>query len=152
MHYSFVALALTALLAPAVHANPIASIPPLSAAAAHFPISQLNITEARHSGTSPRGGIAVDTTQATFPANLLLCPSVNCLSCFSINLANQPLDECFAAPGTFITAAISQPSNQGLPFGVLVGTSGCASVAQLPAVNECFNLNGPGAFDTFAFV
>lgn len=120
--------------------------------AASFPVSELTAESGVHSNTTLAGralhGLAA---RQEFPANLLLCPASNCASCLSFTTQGQAENICFNPGFVFNSAAISQPSNQGLPFAVLVGTPGCASLVQLPAVNECFNLNG-ATFDTFAFL
>lgn len=120
--------------------------------AASFPVSELSIESSVHSNTTLAGralhGLAA---RQEFPANLLLCPTLNCASCLSFTTQAQAENTCFNAGFVFDSAAISQPSNQGLPFAVLVGTPGCAALAQIPTVNECFNLNG-GPFTTFAFL
>lgn len=85
-----------------------------------------------------------------FPADLLLCTTANCASCFEVDLSTFPFDVCETSSISFVSVAISQPSNAGLPFAVLVGPPGCASFAQIPAVNTCFNINQ--AFDTVALV
>ncbi|KAM5544329.1 hypothetical protein V8D89_001989 [Ganoderma adspersum] len=84
-----------------------------------------------------------DTSDATFnPATLFLCNDLSCSTiCQQIPLSMALIDEC--VPTTlFASAGIVQAANSGLPFPVLVGTPECASVAQLPAVNECFNFGG----------
>ena len=145
------------------HGTPLA---PVSAAAqpnlagvttaASFPTQELALPGVAHTstaGTSPAvafPGIHSDAAQQTFPATLLLCPTANCASCFAFDLSTFPLDECFAT-SSFTSVAISQPSNEGLPFAVLVGPAGCLSFAQIPTVNTCFNVNG-GPFSDFALV
>ena len=151
-------------LAQVAHGNPLspiaASAPPTSGAvttASSFPQHELGAAgaaSAATAGTSPASAFAAlngDTAQQTFPATLLLCPGTGCASCFGFDLSTFPFDECFATSFSFESVAISQPSNEGLPFGVLVGPPGCASFAQIPTVNECFNVNG-GPFTDFALI
>ena len=92
---------------------------------------------------------------ASSSATLLLCEQRACGSCLAFDLLSAPHDVCLAPSVPrdfrFSSVAISQPSNEGLPFGVLVGPPGCASFAQIPTVNECFNVNG-GPFTDFALI
>ncbi len=44
---------------------------------------------------------------------------------------------------------ISQPEGGGLPFEV--GTIDCETLEVIPAINECFNING-GIFTNFALL
>lgn len=161
----FFAIAATALVAfiQIAHGTPLA---PVSAAvkpdvagvttAALFPVHELSPAGARIPdtvGTSPASAFQAlhsDVAQQTFPATLLLCPSANCASCFGFDLSTLPVNVCLTT-SAFSSVAISQPSNEGLPFGVLVGPPGCLSFAQIPIVNQCFNVNG-GPFTDFALV
>ncbi|RPD53656.1 hypothetical protein L227DRAFT_481056, partial [Lentinus tigrinus ALCF2SS1-6] len=121
--------------------------------AAKFPVHELgSASVAAHSNSTlaSASGVHSDAADAIFPATLLLCPSFNCASCFSFDLSTLPIDQCLIdLSSSFESVAISQPSNEGLPFAVLVGPPGCASFAQIPLVNECFNVNG-GPFTDFA--
>lgn len=87
------------------------------------------------------GGLSIDAVAADFPATLLLCQATGCASCFAFDLSTLPHQTCLTSNFNFVSAAISQPSNSGLDFGVFVGPPGCATFGQLPAVNTCFNLN-----------
>ena len=161
MFFTIAAAALVAFFQVA-QATPLTSltttVKPVSNAVtigAHFPVHELRIDSAvdtvQAKVTHPSAsGLHRDTADSTFPATLLLCPSTNCASCFSFDLSTLPVDECLST-SAFFSVAISQPSNEGLPFGVLVGPPGCASFAQIPVVNECFNVNG-GPFTDFAIL
>ncbi|KAH9926270.1 uncharacterized protein BXZ73DRAFT_90946 [Epithele typhae] len=159
---------ITVALVAAACANPLpaseASVHPLASAsgvttAASFPLHDLAsslgpLPASALVGTTPAPFFAksptADAAEATFPATLLLCPGVNCASCFGFDLSTLPVDVCLTT-SSFNSVAISQPSNEGLPFGVLVGPPGCASFAQIPTVNQCFNVNG-GPFVDFAII
>ena len=164
MFFTIAAAALVAFFQVA-QATPLTSltttVKPVSNAVtigAHFPVHELRIGDSAIDSVQAKvthpsaSGLHSDTADATFPATLLLCPSTNCASCFSFDLSTLPVDEClFDSSSSFESVAISQPSNEGLPFAVLVGPTGCASFAQIPTVNECFNING-GPFADFAVV
>ncbi|RPD64089.1 hypothetical protein L226DRAFT_533400 [Lentinus tigrinus ALCF2SS1-7] len=159
MYFAIAAVALVALsqLAQATPLSPVAvSVKPAGEAvnfAAKFPVHDLGSIAAQPNVTlASSSGVHTDVADATFPATLLLCPSVSCLSCFSFDLSTIPQNECLIdTSSTFSSVAISQPSNEGLPFEVLVGPTGCLSFAQIPAVNECFNVNN-GPFTDFAIL
>ena len=87
-----------------------------------------------------------DADNGTFPATLLLCLGPNCEDCSPFDLKTFPVSECI---GTlpFGSVTINQTSNEGLPLGVLVGLRGCKLFAQVPVVNECFNITGGGFSD-----
>lgn len=146
-----------ALFAQAALANPIApAARPIGAdrvdpsIATDFPVVDITSVAPKPNITVGANGVHTDVAQADFPASLLLFSGFSCSGTVdSINLASVPFDQCFFAPILFNSAAVSQPSNSGLDFAVLVGPDGCASFAQLPAVNTCFNLNG-GPFGDFA--
>ena len=162
MFFAIGTIALVAFIQVA-HGNPLspiaASAKPDAAAvttAASFPVHEL---AAAGTGipntlrTSPAvafPGLHSDAAQQTFPATLLLCPTASCASCFSFDLSTLPVNQCLST-SPFTSVAISQPSNEGLPFAVLVGPAGCLSFAQIPTVNTCFNVNG-GPFSDFALV
>ncbi|KAM5544310.1 hypothetical protein V8D89_001970 [Ganoderma adspersum] len=171
----FVALAALVLAAVSqiVHATPTTSpTKPTKldvTIAAGFPIRTLDIirngTTGTHDGTTGthdgtirvRGttgthdGTIHGRTAAANPATLLLCPNTNCASCSGFALSSFPLDECFLTNVEALSVAISQPAGGGLPFAVTVGTPECATLAQIPTVNECFNVNG-GPFTNFALL
>ena len=109
-----------------------------------FPVRTLDLTTlANITRTLTQGAIHGDTSDVTFnPATLFLCNDLSCSTvCQQILLSTALIDECVPTT-TFASAGIVQAANSGLPFPVLVGTPECASVAQLPAVNECFNFGG----------
>ena len=151
-----ISIIIAALTASAALANPISRAATVSP---NFPVSDRTISRANttvHADVSKvaqriaLGRHAGLAARQEFPADLLLCPSANCASCFEVNLDGAVLDECETLGEAFISVAISQPGNVGLPFEVLVGPAGCAEFAQIPAVNECFNINED--FETFALV
>ena len=104
-----------------------------------FPVRTLDLTTFANITRALRS----DTSDVTFnPATLFLCNDLSCSTvCQQILLSTALIDECVPTT-TFASAGIVQAANSGLPFPVLVGTPECASVAQLPAVNECFNFGG----------
>ena len=109
-------------------------------------------TTGTHDGTTgTHDGTIHGRAHAANPATLLLCPNTNCASCSGFALSSFPLDECFLTNVDALSVAISQPGGGGLPFEVTVGTPECASLAQIPTVNECFNVNG-GPFTNFALL
>ncbi|KAH9888996.1 hypothetical protein C8Q73DRAFT_175524 [Cubamyces lactineus] len=154
MQYAFIALAI-ALFGQAV-ANPIVGSEAEATVPASFPISDLTFG-AIHTGTTlSQGGIHTDSAQQEFPASILLCRATNCVSCTSFDLSTAPLNECLTPNPifSFVSVAIVQSSNEGLPFETTVGTPGCSELLQIPTVNECFNINNGGSepFETFALL
>ncbi len=124
--------------------------------AAGFPIRTLDIirngTTGTHDGTTgTHDGTIRGRSAAANPATLLLCPGANCATCSGFDLSSFPEDECFLTNVAALSVAISQPAGGGLPFTVAVGTAQCATLAAVPAVNECFNVNG-GPFTNFALL
>ncbi|KAM5544327.1 hypothetical protein V8D89_001987 [Ganoderma adspersum] len=117
--------------------------------AAGFPIRTLDII--RNGTTGTHDSTITSRSAAANPATLLLCPSTNCATCSGFDLSSFPVDECFLTNVAALSVAISQPAGGGLPFAVAVGTPECASLAQIPTVNECFNVNG-GPFTNFALL
>ncbi|OJT08606.1 hypothetical protein TRAPUB_533 [Trametes pubescens] len=150
MHYSLVTFTL-ALAGLTVSATPITL--DASTLAASFPIRQLSVPGGVHpNSTLPSSDFRALAARQEFPANLLLCQLVNCQGCTSFPIQGEIQDTCIAPGFIYTSAAIAQPSNEGLTdFLCDVGTTGCAEVATLPTVNECFNLSG-GTFDECAIV
>ncbi|KAI8996337.1 hypothetical protein BD414DRAFT_477607 [Trametes punicea] len=146
MRSTFAAVAL-ALLGQAVYASPLTA--ETTDVAAAFPVVDLSSVQAHPNITLSQGGIHIDAAQQEFPATLLFCPTVSCISCFGIDLSSVPTNECLASGVNFASVSINQPSNEGLPFGVFVGPPGCESFVQLPAVNTCYNVN-PAPFTDYA--
>ncbi|KAH9945904.1 uncharacterized protein BXZ73DRAFT_95422 [Epithele typhae] len=149
--FTLVAAALVAY----AHTNPIEASALDVTTAASFPRHDLTSplgprpTSAQN-GTLPAAsfqGPSTEVADAIFPAVLLLCSSFNCANCLSYNLQTTTVDTCLAT-SAFSSVSISQPSNQGLPFAVYVGPSGCTNFAKIPVVNTCFNLVG-GSFSNF---
>ncbi|KAI9061452.1 hypothetical protein FKP32DRAFT_1526452, partial [Trametes sanguinea] len=94
-------------------------------------------------GAAPPSSLAA---RQEFPATLLTCTSTNCAAgCTSWTLADRGDGNCFFA-GQFVSVAIEQPSNQGLPFSVDIAPANCENWLAIPAVNTCFNING-GPFE-----
>ncbi|KAI0657955.1 hypothetical protein C8Q70DRAFT_934583 [Cubamyces menziesii] len=151
MQYAFVALAL-ALFGQAV-ANPIVGSEAESTVPASFPVSDLTFGDVHTGTTLSQGGIHIDSAQQEFPASLFLCRATGCASCTSFDLSTAPLNQCLTPNPifSFVSVAIIQPSNEGLPFETTVGTTGCGQLLQIPTVNECFNVNG-AVFETFALL
>ncbi|KAI0334581.1 hypothetical protein GY45DRAFT_1318162 [Cubamyces sp. BRFM 1775] len=151
MQYTFVALAI-AFFGQAL-ANPIVGSEIESTVPSSFPVSDLTFGDVHTGTTLSQGGLHTDSAQQEFPASLFLCRADNCVSCTSFDLSTAPFNECLTPNPifSFVSAAIVQPSNEGLPFETTVGTTGCGQLLQLPEVNECFNLNG-GVFETFALL
>ncbi|KAI0644244.1 hypothetical protein C8Q79DRAFT_136165 [Trametes meyenii] len=149
MRFGFTAFIL-GLLSSGSYATP----PPIHAEPVHFggkfPVYDLGAhdIEVHPNATVPLPGTskvhALDVP-GEFPATLLLCPTVDCISCFGIDMSIVPHNECFTNGITFQSITINQPSNAGLPFGVFAGPSGCFSFAQIPSVNTCFNVNASGS-------
>ena len=109
-------------------------------------------TTGTHDGTTGAyDGTILDRAAAANPAILLLCPTTNCATCSGFNLSTFPTNECFLTNVQAVSVGISQPGGGGLPFTVAVGTAQCATLAAIPAVNECFNING-GPFTNFALL
>ncbi|KAI0372682.1 hypothetical protein BV20DRAFT_963737 [Pilatotrama ljubarskyi] len=150
MRYSFITFA-AALLGQAAVATPLADVDAPSIAAS-LPVSKLFISAAhvRSNITAPQSkALHPIVKRQEFPATLLLCTLQNCASgCRQVDIASVTQNECELV-SVFFSAAIVQPSNEGLPFGVDVGPNPCLSLSQIPTVNECFNLHGAlfNAFD-----
>ncbi|OJT02917.1 hypothetical protein TRAPUB_6587 [Trametes pubescens] len=77
----------------------------------------------------------------TFPATLLMCTTSDCISCFPADLSTFPTNMCLAESFSMQSVAISQPSDEGLPDALFIGQPGCTAFQQIPAVNQCFNLD-----------
>ncbi|OJT08610.1 hypothetical protein TRAPUB_537 [Trametes pubescens] len=129
-----------ALLAHAVHASP--AVPVKTNIGAKFPVHDLSAGGARPNTTLSTSGLHAAVVPADFPANLLLCNTVSCISCIQLDMSTLPHNECLNSGIEALSVAISQPSNSGLDFGVFVAPDGCASFTQIPAVNTCYNVNG----------
>ncbi|KAI8974581.1 hypothetical protein BD414DRAFT_498117 [Trametes punicea] len=133
-----------AFLGRAVQASPLA-LGGLTDAAASFPVADLDSIVAKMNTTLPaatHGGIHADAPQGIYPATLFLCPTTSCISCFPLDMSILPPNTCLAEQlSNIASATISQPSNQGLPYGVYVGGSDCSVFQQIPLVNTCFNIN-----------
>ncbi|KAI1788180.1 hypothetical protein LXA43DRAFT_667247 [Ganoderma leucocontextum] len=143
---ALVAALITLLFTQAARATPLASSVTTTTNGAPlpkgFPVRTLDLATLANI-TRATQGVHSDTSDVTFnPATLFLCNDLSCSTiCQQIPLNMALIDEC--VPTTvFASAGIVQAANSGLPFPVLVGTPECASVAQLPAVNECFNFGG----------
>ncbi|EIW58808.1 uncharacterized protein TRAVEDRAFT_47947 [Trametes versicolor FP-101664 SS1] len=152
MHYSHITFALT-LVGPITSATPITL--DASTFAASFPIRQLSVpgTGMRPNSTLPSHAFRALAPRQEFPANFLLCQFVNCQGCSSFPIQGEVEDTCIAPEFEYVSAAIAQPSNQGLPLIFDVGTTGCQMIATIPQVNVCFNLNGNSSpFYSFAIV
>ena len=148
MQYAFVALAI-ALFGYAV-ADSVSGSGGQSNAPASFPVSNLTFGGANSGTTLPQAGLNTNSAQAEFPASLLLCRNTACAGCTSFNLSAIPQNICFSPDPlfSFLSVAVVQPSNQGLPFGVEVGPANCGEVAAIPRVNECFDVRG-AVFEAF---
>ncbi len=137
----------TLMFTQAVRATPVASSVTTATNGAPlpkgFPIRTLDLTALTNITRTATQGVHSDTSDVTFnPATLFLCNDLECSTiCQQIPLNMALIDECVPTT-SFASAGIVQAANSGLPFPVLVGTAQCASVAQLPAVNECFNFGG----------
>ncbi|KAI0718026.1 hypothetical protein C8T65DRAFT_639765 [Cerioporus squamosus] len=162
MYFAIAAVALAAL-SQVAQATPLSTVATKVEAfrqavtiASKFPVHDLRVgsVAAQPNVTLPSDSLRSDVAGGA-GAILLLCPATNCLSCFAFDLGSLPdaeANECLIdESSTFVSAAISQASNAGLPFEVLVGPSGCLSFAQIPAVNQCFNLS-PAPFADFAIL
>lgn len=100
-----------------------------------------------HSAVSP-------SPDAADPATLLLCQNTVCGGCLGFDLNAAPPDQCLVPSYSqstfpFNSVAISQPSDSGLPFGVLVSPGGCTKFSYIPTVNTCYGVPS-GPFTEFA--
>ncbi|KAH9945202.1 uncharacterized protein BXZ73DRAFT_96192 [Epithele typhae] len=158
--FTLVAAALVAY----AHANPIdasasdASASELTAAASFprldFTSSLAPLPTSAENGTLPSDsfqGPSTDLGEPIFPPTLLVCLSLNCANCVLYDLLATPVNICLRTI-PFVSVGIAQPSNEGLPFGVFVGPSGCHSFVKIPAVNTCLNVISGGPFSDFALV
>ncbi|KAI0666823.1 hypothetical protein C8Q78DRAFT_1057180 [Trametes maxima] len=111
--------------------------------AASFPIVNIHSAVSKPNVTLPYGASRsrlhadVAIPPGTFPATLLACSTENCISCIPFDMSTFPHNTCLAESFNISSVAINQPSDQGLPFGVFVG-SGCTNFIQIPGVNQCF--------------
>ncbi|KAI0668907.1 hypothetical protein C8Q78DRAFT_1043613 [Trametes maxima] len=153
MSFAVAILALAAF-GRVVYAGPLQADSDSRAAPGHQSniVSVLNTFGILYNTTLGHGGAGPNTVDDTDPV-LNLCTSSDCVStsCTGFNAAALVSDFCVARGSDFFSASISQESGAGLPFAVVVGTTNCAQVVQIPAVNECFNLEG-GIFNSFARV
>ncbi|KAL1943033.1 hypothetical protein VTO73DRAFT_4704 [Trametes versicolor] len=102
------------------------------------PVANKTLSSGRTSRIHARFGAP---PAGTFPATLLMCPTSDCISCFPADLSTFPTNMCLSESFSMQSVAISQPSDQGLPDGLFVGQPGCTQFQQIPAVNQCFNLD-----------
>ena len=147
------AIVIAALFAQAALASPLAdtSLLPLSPTTlrARDPLQLALARGGTNASTAARAAPAALAARQEFPAHLLLCTAANCETgtCGAvggIDLSEFPTDVCFPAAPSFNSVAVVQPSGEGLPFAVLVGPPGCEEFADIPVVNECFNIeDGP---------
>ncbi|KAI0699610.1 hypothetical protein C8T65DRAFT_298927 [Cerioporus squamosus] len=114
--------------------NAAASVPVLPGLALGSVATHGNVTVGKD-------GVHSDSVNAVYPASIFLCRSTNCGSCTGYDLSIQPHSTCLTGGFNFVSVFINQPSNQGLPFAVYTGPAGCASFAQVPVVNTCYNAN-----------
>ncbi|KAI0684479.1 hypothetical protein C8T65DRAFT_821218 [Cerioporus squamosus] len=136
-------------LLPAVQATPVAmgtTLHPIVqdvSAAAGVPIVGLDLGSVAAHGnvTVSKGGAHADSADAIYPAAIFFCTSYNCASCAGYDLSVQPHEVCLTPGFNFVSMFISQPSNEGLPFAIYTGPSGCGAFAQVPVVNTCYNAN-----------
>ncbi|TFK88016.1 hypothetical protein K466DRAFT_598996 [Polyporus arcularius HHB13444] len=150
MLFTFVTLALALL--SAVQATPVASgttvHPVVDSVSADgtLPVVGLALGSAGVHGNVTVGtsGVHGDSVNAVYPATIFLCRSTGCGSCTGFDLSIQPHQTCLTGGFNYVSAFINQPSNQGLPFAVYTGPSGCGSFAQVPVVNTCYNANYVG--------
>ncbi|KAI0644249.1 hypothetical protein C8Q79DRAFT_136774 [Trametes meyenii] len=150
MHFTLaIATVVVVVFGSGVRAVPLTASD-AAALASKFPVSSLDAFGIHSNTTLGRGSLRPDA--ATDPI-LIVCGAENCAeSCTSFDLAVLPNDLCLPAlTNQFVSAGISNPTNAGLPFAVVVGTTNCVEVIQLPATNECFNLQG-AVFNSYARV
>ncbi|KAI0793667.1 hypothetical protein C8Q74DRAFT_523157 [Fomes fomentarius] len=79
-------------------------------------------------------------------ATLLLCENPACGGCLGFDLSTAPHNECLtpSLPGfQFVSVAISQPTDAGLPFAVSVSPPGCGDFSDILIVNTCFDVANP---------
>ncbi|RPD58773.1 hypothetical protein L227DRAFT_601766 [Lentinus tigrinus ALCF2SS1-6] len=144
MLFALTTLALA--LVGTVHANPVArstltaSVDSVSASK-DIPVVSLDL-----GSVSPHGNVTVGTAgvhtssaDAIYPATIFVCRALGCGSCTGYDLSIQPHNTCLGPGFNFVSAYINQPSNQGLPYGVYTGPTGCGSFAQIPQVNTCYD-------------
>ncbi|KAI0673218.1 hypothetical protein C8Q78DRAFT_1077495 [Trametes maxima] len=88
---------------------------------------------------------------------LNLCLSPGCdleggSSCkFGADMTSIASGFCFAAPFAFSSFILTQQFTTGaLPFKIAVGTTNCTSEFQIPAVNQCFNVDDGVTLNSFA--
>ncbi|RPD76931.1 hypothetical protein L226DRAFT_433016, partial [Lentinus tigrinus ALCF2SS1-7] len=89
--------------------------------------------------TAGAAGVHTSSADAIYPATIFVCRALGCGSCTGYDLSIQPHNTCLVPGFTFVSAYINQPSNQGLPYAVYTGPSGCGSFAQIPLVNTCYD-------------
>ncbi|KAI0633376.1 hypothetical protein C8Q77DRAFT_1157587 [Trametes polyzona] len=139
MRYSFAVLVVSLL--PASYAAALLTTSVGAAiATASLPVVEVHALDLQVNFTHARGGIQIDTAQQTFPSDLLLCTALSCAGCTTFNIQGQHKSTCFNIENEFPSAAIVQPSNEGLPLAVEVGAPACTELAQLTAINTCFRL------------
>ncbi|KAI0793693.1 hypothetical protein C8Q74DRAFT_1435957 [Fomes fomentarius] len=114
--------------------------------ASTLPVSDIVLTPvaANFTSAAARNSVRPD---ATVPSILLTCAGVGCTGSCSRTPLPTTFEVCLGEVA-FSSVAVTQQFNEALPYGVFVGPPGCASFAQIPTINTCFNLNG-GPFTDF---
>ncbi|OBZ69961.1 hypothetical protein A0H81_10182 [Grifola frondosa] len=153
MFYNLITLFLPILaLGKAVIANPLharsvelAEVSSAPSQVANATILDTSVSAISGSGsvTAALAGLHTDAAQQEFPAYLYVCSGLNCgTSCFAYDLSDLYTVTCYATAILYLSVEVVQPSNDGLPFGVYVGTN-CYGVL-IPYVNTCYNINPAG--------
>ena len=128
-------------------ANPVARETTLTptvdavSAANGIPVATLELGSVSAHGNVTVGaaGVYASSADAIYPATLFVCRALGCGSCTGYDLSIQPHNTCLVPGFNFVSAYINQPSNEGLPYAVYTGPTGCGSFAQVPVVNTCYD-------------
>ncbi|KAI0793664.1 hypothetical protein C8Q74DRAFT_1215207 [Fomes fomentarius] len=131
-------LALT-LFTQAAHASPLTTADTTSIAGS-LPVSDTVLVPVAANFTSAANDVHPDAGVSSI---LVTCTGAGCSgTCYNTPLPLM-FETCLGVPA-FNSVAVTQQFNEALPYGVFVGPPGCASFAQIPVINTCFNvINGP---------
>ncbi|KAI0793657.1 hypothetical protein C8Q74DRAFT_1215204 [Fomes fomentarius] len=131
------------LFTQVAHASPLAAADTTSIAGS-LPVSDIVLVPVPVNFTSVANNVHPD---GTVLSTLLTCAGTGCTgNCLNIPLPSM-FETCLGVPA-FSSVAVVQQFNEVPTYGIFVGPPGCASFAQIPVINTCFNVNN-GPFTDF---
>ncbi|KAF9517165.1 hypothetical protein BS47DRAFT_540395 [Hydnum rufescens UP504] len=76
---------------------------------------------------------------STVEDTVIVCSAPGCSgTCIAYALSSLHANVCYGAGEPFVSFAIYQASNTGLPYGVYVGEHGCKASVLIPTVDACY--------------